>query len=365
MPLKKIIISVWLAAAWLSNPAVLTCQQGIDAEAEYKKIRELAINGDKAVAEISARALLDSFPGYGDARILLGRIMAWQMKYKEALEEIDLLLASEPGNSDALDARADIIRWMNPVSEAPEEITPETSVRAGYSADYFNEPYLRLWKVYSAGLSHKFKWGKALAGINAGSAELGNDPVHYGADLQFEAEAWPVLSKKNYARIAYAFSKGTYFPSHRASGEIWQIFQKGWAFSAGLDWYYFDTNIFIAGLSAEKYLGRFWFSGKGYIYFKEEGPTSSLYLNSRYYFNPDDYLQLTVGTGTAPDEPFDIQSDIMRLSATGIKLIYRRKLNSLVHLQLHAGYSSEEYAEEQRRNRFEGGAGLVFPLNVK
>ena len=51
-------------------------------------------------------------------------------------------------------------------------------------------------------------------------------------------------------------------------------------------------------------------------------PRTSFYLNVRRYFNDIDYLQLTLGTGTAPDEPFEIQSDIMRLSANSVRLTY-------------------------------------------
>ena len=69
-----------------------------------------------------------------------------------------------------------------------------------------------------------------------------------------------------------------YFPTHRAAVELWQILPAGWAVSGGLNYYYFDRNIFIALASVEKYLGKYWFSGKCYVYFKDGG-TKNLILS--------------------------------------------------------------------------------------
>jgi YaiO family outer membrane protein len=146
---------------------------------------------------------------------------------------------------------------------------------------------------------------------------------------------------------------------------VWQILEGGWALSAGLNYYYFDRNIFIAGLSVEKYINRYWFSAKGYIYFKDEGPTTSFYFNARRYFNNIDYLQITVGMGTAPDEPFDVQPDINRLSANSLRLTWFCSLSSKLTMRIGAGYSREEYDEALWRNRFEGNIGFIYAIKMK
>jgi YaiO family outer membrane protein len=135
--------------------------------------------------------------------------------------------------------------------------------------------------------------------------------------------------------------------------------------SAGLNYYYFDRNIFIAMTSVEKYSGKFWFSLKGYVYFKDEGPTTSFYLNARRYFNDNDYLQVTLGTGTAPDEPFDIKETLMRLSANSIRLAYNVSVTSKLVMRLNAGYSREEYEATIWRNRFEGGVNFIYAIKMK
>lgn len=328
-------------------------------ESEFLRIRSIAYDGDHQKAEQEARKLVKAFPQYGDARILLARILAWQAKYKNANASLDTLLAAEPENNDALLLRNDIERWS--VAQAD----PPTRIFAGYSFDSFREPYSRFWQVYKAGAMHDFSWGKGSAALNAGKIITGYPLPVKAYDFQAEVEAYPRLSSKNYAYLAYAVSPGSYFPRHRAAAEVWQILPHSWAASAGMTYYYFSRHIFIAGASVEKYAGKYWLSAKGFIYFKDNGPTTSGYINARRYFNDNDYLQVTLGTGTAPDEPFDIRSDLMRLSASSFRIAYNKKLKSKITFRIGAGYSKEEYAESGWRNRFEGHVTVSYPIMKK
>jgi YaiO family outer membrane protein len=346
----------------LSNFSQLLSQENIDPEAEFLRIRTMAFDGNYSQAAADARKLVNAFPTYGDARILLGRILAWQKDYKQAAAVIDTLLKTEPDNADALSARRDISLWSK------ENTAVATDLRTGYLFDYFNEPYTRFWQVFSVGAGHRFSWGPASTGVNVGNLITDEATNLYATELQFEADAYPRLSNSNYAYLAYAYSPGTYFPTHRAAFEIWEVLPAGWAISAGLHYYYFDRNIFIALASVEKYVGKFWLSGKCYVYFKDDGPRTSFYLNARRYFNDFDYLQLTLGTGTAPDEPFDIREDINRLSANSIRLAYNFNVKGRFSVRLGAGYSREEYdaaGGSEMRDRFEGNVNLIYALKMK
>jgi len=334
-------------------------QEITDPEAEYSRIREVAFAGNYEEAVASARKLVKAFPDYGDARILLGRILGWQKNFEEAGAVLDSLLQTDPDNADALAARNDITLWS-------KESTPvSTDLRLGYFFDTFGEPYDRFWQVFRAGAGHRFGWGQLAGGVNVGNARIGKPVQDNATELQFEAEAWPTLGKKNYAYVSYAYSPGTYFPTHRAAAELWQVLPAGWAVSAGVNYYYFDRNSFIALASVEKYAGKFWLSLKGFMYFKDDGPTTSVYLNARRYFNDRDYLQLTLGTGTAPDEPFDIQTDLMRLNAHSVRLAWNFSATPRLMIRLGGGFSIEEYDEDEWRNRFEGGMSLSYALKLK
>jgi len=342
------------------------CSQKIqDPEAEYARIRSMAFDGAYTEAATAARKLVNAYPRYGDARILLGRILAWQKDFKQAAAVIDTLLVAEPDNADALAVKRDISLWSK------ENSPVATDIRGGYSFDTFNEPYSRFWQIFKVGAGHRFNWGPASAGVNIGNMISDEENNIDATELQFEAEAYPRLSDKNYAYLAYAYSPGSYFPTHRGALEIWQILPDGFAVSAGLNYYNFkndDRHIFIALASVEKYLGKYWFSGKCFVYFKDDGPRTSFYLNARRYFNDFDYFQLTLGTGTAPDEPYGIRADIDRLSANSVRLAYNFNVRGRFMVRLGAGYSREEYDAldgPDWRNRFEGNVNFIYAIKMK
>ena len=359
MKRQTVLYAIGMVVAGLLNVISVFSQNTVDPESEYMRIREIAFSGDYVTAAAEARTLVNGFPSYGDARILLGRILAWQNDYVNAAAVIDTLLLTEPNNEDALSARRDITLWSkdnSPVS---------TDVRAGYFFDTFSQPYSRYWQVFKAGAGHKFKWGPASAGVNIGNIIIGGPSPRQAVEPQFEVDAYPKLTNKNYAYLAYAYSPGKYFPRHRAAVELWQVLPKNFSVSAGLNYYYFDRNIFIGMASVEKYLGKYWFSLKGFVYFKDNGPTTSYYLNARRYFNDKNYLQITLGTGTAPDEPFDLQTSIMRFHANSVRLAYNVALSHKLVMRLNAGYSREEYEDLIWRDRFEGGVDFTYAIRMK
>jgi YaiO family outer membrane protein len=289
------------------------------------------------------------------------------------------MILIEPNNTDALEARRDLAFWTgenNPVAEdslveiqpgmiKPNDLenTRKTDLRAGYYFDTFNEPYGRFWQVFQAGASRLLSFGRIIAGVNVGNLHTNADPAIKATEIQFEAEAYPKISQSDYAWLAYAYSSGKYFPAHRISAEYWHTFKYGWVASAGMHYYYFDRNIFIGTLSVEKYYKSWWFSPRVYFYFKDIGVTTSLYLTARKYFNDINYLQLTAGFGTAPDEPFDIVTDLGRLSAKTVRLAYYTSLTDNLFLRAGLGYSREEYAESLQRNRFDGSINFIYILN--
>lgn len=345
-----------------------------DPEHEYSRIRTLASEGKLTEAETAAANLVNLYPSYGDARILLARIMAWQKKYEPALEILDSLLLEEPGNSDALEAQKDIQRWVEGEKKSgpkvlhkpgSDEILHDSSgfdLRTGLYYDTFNEPYFRSWKVFNAGAGRYFPAGKIIGGVNIGHIYMGLDTAVSETEIQLESEAYLKLNTDNYCWLSYDYSPGSYFPGHRAAAEIWHNFSHGWVASAGMNYYNFNRNIFIASGSVEKYLGSYWLSGKVNLYFKENGITTSFYLNIRKYFNDYNYLQFTVGTGTAPDEPYDIQTDVTRLKAQIFRLVYYTFLSERLSFRAGIGYSYEEYQESVYRNRFDGSIGLIYLL---
>jgi YaiO family outer membrane protein len=354
----------------------------------YDSIRIIALDGRLAEAEGMARNLVESHSDYGDAVVLLARIVAWQERYPEALLLLDSLIVRDPGHSDARDARASVMEWMEGASHlqetdtliikpeltqnaaAPVSIKGDSATRGvdlytGYSFDTFEKPYQRFWQIFSMGAIYPTKRGPLLGGVNFGNLRSDQLSGEFMTGLQVQAEYWPKTGEKGYAWIAWAYSPFRYFPQHRISAEYWHNLSGGWVVSAGASYYYFDNNIFIPAFSVEKYIGRYWFSGKTYLHLKEAGTTTSHFLTARRYLNDFDYLQLTVGAGTAPDEPYDIATDLERQKAVAFKAALNKGLGRLLAVKAGVGYSREEYSGNLKRNRFEGFVTLTYSMAGK
>lgn len=363
-------------------------------ESLYDSIRIIAYNGQLEEAELLARKLVNENRNYGDAAVLLARVIAWQERYIEAVEILDSLLLEQPQHHDAIEARSEIKGWME-AAKAEEKVDSDTAstiippvditgsdpgysqmeqsdtaargveFHLGYSFDTFKEPYRRFWQIFSMGGLYRTKAGPVMGTVNFGNIHADYSPSIVETGIQIQAEMWPKISDRSYAWLAYAFSPFDYFPGHRASAEYWYSLSKGWVVSAGASYYYFDANIFIPTFSVEKYLANYWFSGKTYIHLKDAGTTASFFLTARRYSTDYNYLQVTVGAGTAPDEPYDIATDLDRQGAVALKLALNRRLKSNLSIKAGAGYSNEEYQDGMRRNRFEGFVTLIISHSRK
>ena len=351
-------------------------------EAAFDTIRTIAFDGRLEEAEVLARKLVQDNPGYGDAAVLLANIIAWQERYNEALVMLDSLIIIQPGNEDAIIAREKINEWLESSSaqepqladssfvkpaDIPgnEELSTDTLGRGvdiflGYNFDTFKEPYSRFWQIFRVGAKYETSVGPILGTVNFGNLHADTDPGIIETGIQVQAEFWPKISERTYAWLAYAYSPFKYFPKHRAAAEYWFNLYKGWVVSAGASYYYFDRHIVIPTVSVEKYAGKYWFSARTYIHLKEVGTSASVFLSARRYFNDTDYLQLTAGAGTAPDEPWDLAVDLDRQKAVALKMMFNKKLSDSFTVKAGAGYSHEEYLNEQQRNRFEGFLNIFF-----
>lgn len=350
-------------------------------EAVFDTVRTLAYDGRLEEAELMARELVKNNPDYGDAIVLLARIVAWQERYKEALVILDTLIAKQAGHNDALDARSTIVEWMQAKEDeiisrgdtamaeaeqlpgehgATDSLNRDVDIFLGYYFDTFRQPYSRFWQIFRVGAQYETSAGPLLGTVNFGNlhADNGNGVAETG--IQVQAEFWPQISEKSYGWLAYAYSPFRYFPRHRAAAEYWYSLERGWVVSAGASYFYFDRNIFIPTFSIEKYAGKYWLAARTYIHLKEAGTSSSVFLSARRYFNDNDYIQLTAGAGTAPDEPWDLASDLERQKAIAVKLSGNKKISNSFTVKLGAGYSREEYLNEQLRNRFEGFLNIYY-----
>lgn len=366
------------------SPAYANPEQG------FEKMRLLAGEGDYIAAKELGYQLLGEQADYHDVALYLARIHGWESVFDSAYLLVDQVIIKEPELFEAYQTCVDLAYWQNnwtrletcaekalELEPGSEEIiekydlarkrgdiqTEKAEVFVLYSYDHFSKPYVRNWHMLTAGGKIPIKYGTLIPYLNGGYAAGVNSP---STDFQVNLDAYLNLGKKNSALLAYGFSPDgalNYLPVHRAAAEIWQTLPRGFGLSAGLRYFYWEENFTFLTFSAEKYAGNYWFSFRNYLFFKELGVSGSYYLSGRRYFaSKYDHLTLTLGYGTAPDEPLLVLTDLDRLNALTCRLEYSRQLNPAVRMVAMLGYIYEEYQDQSYRNRIETKLGCYFRL---
>ncbi|MDF1575014.1 MAG: YaiO family outer membrane beta-barrel protein [Bacteroidales bacterium] len=359
-------------------------------EEEFARMRDLAVAGDYREAKSIGYRLLEVNENYFDAALYLARIHGWESGFDSAYLVLDRVIEQDPGLYEAYETCADLAYWQNNMErleacaeqaaelrpdsaglferyrvalQRPGSLSMQTEIFAHYSYDHFSVPYLRNWHMLTAGAELPFKYGTLIPSLNAGyhAGELAQK-----TDLQMNLDAYLTLGKKNYALLGYGFSPGgeiNFFPGHRVAAELWQVLPGGFALSAGMRYFYWDRHFTFLTVSAEKYVGNYWFSLRSYIFFKDYGVSGSYYLSARRYFDSKfNHLTLSLGYGTAPDEPILVVSDLDRLNALSGRLSFSKKISPAVRLLAMAGYAWEEYADQEHRHRFDMRVGAYFTI---
>lgn len=359
-------------------------------EEGFALMREHASEGRYEAAKEIGYRLLEENPEYDDVSLFLARIHGWQGKYDSAYAMVEPVLEKDSTRLEAHQTRIDIAYWENDwvalakYAEETLQIFPgspgvrEKYVLARYRLatdqdvpelylsywyDHFREPYIRNWHMLTLGGKIPFRAGTLIPSVNAGYHAGLAEP---STDIQLNLDSYIHLGRMNYLLAGYGISPGRrtmYLPRHRAALEVWQVLPAGFALSAGLRYFYWDRHFTFLTFSGEKYVGNYWFSLRNYLFFKEYGISGSYYLSARRYLSDrHNYLSVTLGFGTAPDEPVLVVSDLERLGAYSVRLGISKKIRYNLRLEASAGYAYEEYADREFRHRFDIRTGLYIML---
>lgn len=379
-----LFISVWTLAGAQDSLRYDNPEEG------FALMRQIATGGNYEDAKHIGYAILEEDEAYHDVALYLARIYGWEGSFDSAYMVLDRVLSMEPELFEAYQTCVDLAWWENSwakletcADRAMELEGDSTDIlkkqqlakqhrKSGqegpelflhYSYDHFSLPYVRNWHMLTAGGQVPFRHGTLIPYLNAGYYAGGTTP---STDLQLNLDAYLTLSKKNYLLAGYGVSPNAqinYLPGHRAALEIWQVLPAGFGISAGLRYFYWENHFLFLTFSAEKYAGNWWFSVRNYLFSKEYGLSSSWYLNARWYFDTRfDHLTLTLGYGTAPDEPLVVVSDLDRLNALSTRIALSKQLSPVVRLGMMMGYAYEEYIDQGFRHRFDLRAGCYFRI---
>lgn len=375
---------------------------------DFDRARELAFAGERDEARELLNELLEERPEHWDARILLGRIHAWDGRYEQAREHLRVVVRAKPDYADARVALADVELWSGRYEEALVvleeglhrqpvrqefllrtarvqgklghqkqasvtldrllEINPSHSegqkmfrnlrlensrYKFGVSYDYTSLDDLDApWHEASFQLSRRTGIGSVIGRVNYANR-------FEQSTAQYEIDAYPKLADGLYVYLNYGHSPYRLYPRHRYGGEVFASLPGSFEVSAGFRRLLFDSSdVTVYTGTLAKYQGNWWIALRPYVTPKDDGTSRSLQLSARRYLsNADTWLQLTVGAGSSPGEVEDT-TDLLREDSRKIGLRSQSLLGDWFILKLEAGYEWEELTVGRERRSLTFGFGF-------
>jgi YaiO family outer membrane protein len=400
-------IGIVLIAAMLSFSLVAQSQTG-GPEELYRQARAEALAGQRREARALCEKILESNPGYLDARLLLGRLYAWDGVYDAARRELKSVLEAKPDYAEAREALIDVEFWTGNLDEAMRlaeegtvidpgnqtfrykkaralralgdlkgasstvdeslKLDPRSSntrslsqqlkdeqkvyrARIEYTSDLFDNTF-DPWHLVSISLSRQMSWGTALGRLNYAS-RFGRQAT------QFEIDAYPQIRKGTYAYLNGGYSSSSIFPRVRVGAEIYQSLPRSFETSFGVRYLRFSgdrVTIYTGSLGI--YHGNYWLSFRPFITPGTLGTSFSGNLTVRRYFKDgENYISFVAGAGSAPDERYT-SLELIRLKSQKFSIDVRKQLNHDWGGLASFGFSNEELSSGGVRKRYTFGFGI-------
>lgn len=387
---------------------ILLVPMRAEAADRYKEARELAFSGQREAARAMLTELLVDKPRHWDARILLGRLFAWDKRYDEAREQLLVVVRAKPDYADARNALADVELWSghpeqaldfleNGLTRRPtnQDLLYKKAVAQRKLGDLrgaaltlgqlndINPSHGRGSKLFASlrlqRMRHKVGFGYGYTDIDtlsnpwhAGSFQLSRrtgigtvalrlnyaNRFQRGA-TQYEIDAYPRIVHGLYMYVNYGYSSSRLYPKHRYAGELYANLPQGVELSAGFRRLVFGSStVTIYTGTLAKYQGNWWISFRPYITPKSIGTSRSYQLTVRRYFgDADTYFGVTAGRGSSPGEVRDV-SDLLRLDSWKVGFRMQKALGDVFILKISGRYGWEELVTNRERRRFNLGIGI-------
>ncbi len=229
---------------------------------------------------------------------------------------------------------------------------PQTRVTAMYSYHNFDVDF-DPWHLVSASYERRGRSGSLIGRIN----------YAYRFDesaIQFEAESWPLFSRRYYAYLNAGYSPSGSFPEWRFGGELYANIPGAWEASGGFRLLLFDGEQvpMLAG-SLGKYYGNYYASLRPFLVFEDGGdPSLTLVLVTRRYFiDADNYVSFLVAFGEGPSEDVT-DAELNRRDHLQLELGGEHPLSASASWSWTASFERTELPADRVRYRFGIGVGI-------
>jgi len=387
LPLILIVVPV-LAAAQESSGEM------------FERARQLAFSGEREEARTLCLEILERQPDHWDARILLGRLYAWDKRFDEARRELTGVVEAQPAYADARNALIDVELWSDHpeaalvLAEAGLALEPddadfefararayaqlkqyEASAEAAertlaldpeyeqakrllrrvydnilgnratveYEYESFDDD-LDAWQLLYLQYQRTHGFGSMLYRLNL-ARRFNEDGV------QVEIDSYPTIRAGTYLYLNLGLSDSDLFPDFRIGGEVYQAIRGGWEASGGFRYLDFGSNdVTVITGTAAKYKGNHWIQFRpNYVIGGSGGAFSGNIEYRRYFGGRYEWVGVIVGGGV------DIEENVVarqqdELDSVGISFRLRKKITHKFLLRANLGRREQEFPNDTRRS---------------
>lgn len=374
----------------------------------FERARQLAFNKQHLEARELCTVILEKNPDHFDARILLGRLYSWDGNYELARTQLQRVVKARPTYTDALDALIDVEIWSDHPREALRlcdeglsrepnnetlhykraralnnlrdldkaiaavkkaiEINPEyqeaklllqklrdseTLYRAKveYSYDVYDNTF-DPWQQVSVSLARTMPFGSLIGRVNHAQ--------RFGATAtQVEVDSYPRIRKDTYAYLNVGFSSSSIFPKVRYGAEVYQKLPAGFDASIGFRRLHFaSTTVMVYTGSVGKYYGNYLFQFHPFITPSSVGSAvSGNFMMRRYFEDAENYVTMSFGIGTAPDQNYT-SLDLIRLSSQKISFDGRKAIGKTTSVIAYFGFAKQNLQAGGQRKTYSFSFGI-------
>lgn len=400
-------------------PGNMLYGQKSNLQEQLQEARQFAYNEKTEKARALCYELLSQNPDYHDARVLIGRTLAWDKMYDSARVELTKVYKQMPRHYDCLNALIDLERWSNNPSaslnyarsglkyypndeqflykkaeilqrmektgKAAKTLNRLLSVNPSHEKgnvlyrklnpglvkeigiahyfDFFKKPWVKRWHIMSLRGELNIKNIPLIGRLNYGKLIRSGSSFSASNNFQYRVDAYPHITSSDYLFINFAYSKAGLFPKTQYAAEWFHNFNKGIEASAGfrrMSWQDADPLLFYTA-SAGKYYRNYWFSARAFIAPREGGTDQSYIFSARRYLaSAEDYFGMKLEYGTSPENIIYLSNlpELVRFRTLGLRFAYQKNWDNWL-IRLGIGYKNQEYENNATRNNFNTEIQLI------
>ncbi|RYZ29775.1 MAG: YaiO family outer membrane beta-barrel protein [Chitinophagaceae bacterium] len=227
------------------------------------------------------------------------------------------------------------------------------SIGISYEQTHFSKQFADDWRITSIEYGRKTTAAAFIGKLNY-AQRFGQEGV------QFEAQAYPKISRRVYAYIGASYSNNKpVFANYTTGATLYVGINNGWEIEGGYRQLNFDESIWVGTGGVSKYVRNWLFNLHSFISIDAPADNQSYFFTAKRFFSdPKEMIWVQAGNGVSPDERRNVQLTTANLTSRRLNAGAKFFIWKNMLAQLTAGYSRDEYKEKTYGNQWNGSAGL-------